>query len=196
MNKNYILNCFAVAAFALVNTMGAMAAPLLKGTKLSITQGETISAEVPCTIGSCFGIEYSPGLYIWQSISPGTDGGFIAGKAQKCETAPPGILPYIIPGELTSTFQFHGGYIASFCTDPGGELNLFDDAKCSKAGCLGKTELRNFYVADLVGNNKSSLSNNAEVLDYLIDPVTDGIWGMDYRSMISAGPGQKLVFVC
>ena len=87
-------------------------------------------------------MEIIPGEYIWTDISPGSDGGFIVGKAQKCGTQDTGpSQTNTTSGELTAAWPFAANY-GTFCTDPGGEQNIFDNANCVGAGCLGKTDLK------------------------------------------------------
>ena len=102
---------------------------------------------VSCTSGSCFAMEVAPGFVVWTDFGPGTDGGFIVGKAQKSggqDTGPSATTN--TPGELTSAWVFFGNY-GTFSTWPGGENNWFSNASCSLGSCVGKTELKVFNVA-------------------------------------------------
>jgi hypothetical protein len=184
-----------------LQTMNASAAPLPVGTKLGITQGVGSGANVPCPTGSCFGTEVSPGFVIWTDLAPGTDGGFIVGKAQKCGGQELGDSnTNNSPGELTSAIRFLDRY-ATFCTDPGGEQNLFDDAGCTGAGCLGKTELKYLYYAwngqkiplgSSIGCAYPSCSPHQLagifVSNYQINPVTGGAWSINYSQVVPANP--------
>lgn len=159
----------------------AAAAPLPSGTKLGITPGTGSGTNLPCVSGSCFGMEVVPGLIIWTDIGPGTDGGIIVGKAQASggqELAPSSANT--TPGQLTNAWLFFGNY-GTFFTTPGGDTNIFDDASCAGATCVGKTELRVWDVA--WNGNITPLGNQEGVLSWVIDPAGNN-YSLDYKAMI------------
>ena len=54
--------------------------PMPANTKLSVTQGSGSASNVPCSAGSCFGMDQIPGTVLWADFGPGTDGGIVVGK--------------------------------------------------------------------------------------------------------------------
>jgi hypothetical protein len=183
-----------------LSVMTAVAAPLPTRSTLGITQGVGSAPNLPCTTGSCFSMEVAPGFVIWTDFGPGTDGGFIVGKAQKCGTQEFGSsADNTTPSELSNAWLFFGNY-GTFCTDPGGEQNIFDDAGCTGAACIGKAELKYLYVVwngnkiplgSSVGCVLSSCSPDQMagifVNNYQINPVTGGAWSLDYRQVVPSG---------
>lgn len=126
----------------------AQAAPLSNGVVLGIDAGSGSGVQVPCPVGSCFGMEVAPGLVVWTDFAPGTDGGFILGKDQLSggqEIGPS--ASNSTPGELTNAWLFFGNYGTFFTSPGGGAENFFDSASCAKATCVGVTELRVFNIA-------------------------------------------------
>lgn len=131
----------------------SQAAPLPKGTKLTINPGSVVSNQ--CVSGSCFSVFTSP--EIWSPLTPGTDGGLIIGKSQRSGGQELVLGVITTPGELTSAYTLFG-YTGTFATatlvDAGGKvvlgdpaLNFFNDQSCLGAGCIGKTELGTLNVA-------------------------------------------------
>lgn len=146
---------WSAMAFALIAVgSAAHAAPLPNGTKLLLTPGNCPGATY--ISGSCFG--WINGTPMWIPISGGTDGGIIIGKNQKSggqELDTGGINS--TPGELTAAFDWWAGY-DTFATTPlsgvlGGvgvtdaSLNIFDNASCAGAACIGKTRLGTWHQA-------------------------------------------------
>ncbi len=106
-----------------VNSVGQPDLPLA-GTVLGLEPGAG-SGSAPCATGSCFGMEVAPSTWTWTDFGPGTDGGFVVGKAQKSggqELATS--VTNTTPGELTNAWWFFANY-GTFFTSPGGETNLF-----------------------------------------------------------------------
>lgn len=127
--------------------LSVLAAPLPDGTKLSIAKGVGSGSNVSCTEGSCFGMEVAPKFVIWTDIEPGTDGGFVIGRDQTSGGQELGPSSGITtPGSLTKAWLFFGNF-GTFFTSPGAVNNVFDDASCVGAACIGKTELKVFNVA-------------------------------------------------
>lgn len=184
------------------------AAPLAPGTALHIAPGNLPGGFgfAPCTSGSCIGWFIAPGFYAWSNVTPGTDGGFIVGKSQV--SGGQEIDRFSTnDGELTAAFHMSGPWMdftqyTTLYTMPGGPVNLFDDTSCTKAACLGKTELRHLYAAHngssipLAGSAAACLSDPRNctadqkagifVNNYTIDLVGN-TWSMDYASVVPAG---------
>lgn len=117
------------------------AAPLPNGTVLGIDQGVGADTNIPCTTGSCFGMELAPGLVSWIDVNPGTDGGLIIGKNQ-ASGGQDLSQSSSTPGEVTATWSFLGVY-GTYST-PAGTTNIFSDTSCAGASCIGQTELRSW----------------------------------------------------
>jgi hypothetical protein len=184
-----------------LSAMAAVAAPLPAGTTLGITQGVGSGPNLPCASGSCFSMEVSPGFVIWTDFGGGTDAGFIIGKAQACgsqeiEPSPSNTTP----SQLTTAWYFFNNY-GTFCTDPDGGQNIFDDTSCVGAGCIGKTELKYLYA--VWNGNKIPLGSSVGcvdpncsadqkagvfVADYQINLGATGAWSMEYRQVVPSGP--------
>jgi hypothetical protein len=150
----------------------------------------------------------SPGLYYWTPIFPGTDGGFILGKNQKSGGQEVNALSSA-GGEITAVWNY-GANWGTFFTDPGASTNIFDNASCSGAACIGKTELKvwntawNKYVI-LMG---SALGCNPAVTNqctadqiagifvktWTINPVTGGSWSMTYNQVVPIGSFQNFPY--
>ena len=194
------LICLIGVAVISLPVMTAAAAPLPAGTKLGITQGVGSGPNLPCATGSCFSMDVAPGFSVWTDFGPGTDGGFIVGKAQKCGTQELGPSSAdISPSELSNAWNFFGNY-GTFCTDPGGEQNIFDNASCTGAACIGKTELKYLYVvwnANKIplGSSTGCVHPNCTpnqtagifVNTYQINPVTGGAWNIDFKQVVPSG---------
>ncbi len=194
------LICLIGVAFISLPFMTAAAAPLPAGTKLGITPGVGSGPNLPCASGSCFSMEVAPGFIVWTDFGPGTDGGFIVGKTQKCGTQELGpSVANTTPSELSNAWNFFANF-GTFCTDPGGEQNIFDNAGCAGAACIGKTEIKYLYVA--WNGNKIPLGSSTGcvlpgcspdqmagifVTNYQINVVTGGAWSMDYKQVVPSG---------
>lgn len=150
-----------LVALACGLSLQANAAPLPDNTLLTLEPGVlTGSNDINgCASGSCAGYQQSPGIYIWYSINPGTDGGIILGKDQSCGGQNTNSSS-TMPGEITTAAPmfFTGGIPATFCTTPmtssgsgvvtsDASANIFDDTSCSGAGCLSKTHLGTWHTA-------------------------------------------------
>jgi hypothetical protein len=198
---------FVCAVMYIVSAMTANAAPLANGTALKITPGIGSDINTPCTIGSCIGWDMSANgtLISWRNITPGTDGGFIVGKSQVSGGQEiNGSLT--TSGELTAAgwlFLFSSsGADATLYTAPNATANLFDDASCTKAACIGRTELNILNVAwggqstpigSAAGCNVSLLPKCTAdqqagifVNNYGIDLVGN-TWFMDYAQVVPSG---------
>lgn len=172
---------FLGIGFISLTVLTAVAAPLVNGTKLAITQGAGSAINLPCSSGSCFGMEVAPGMIIWIDIGPGTDGGVIVGKAQASggqELAPS--PANTTPGQLSNAWLYFGNY-GTFSTTPGGETNIFDDASCTGAACVGKTELRAWDVA--WNGNIIRFGSADGVSNWVIDPVGKK-YSLDYQALV------------
>jgi hypothetical protein len=197
MKSKLKLICLMSAALISLPLMTALAAPLPAGIKLGISQGVGSSVNLPCASGSCFSMEVAPGFVIWTDFGPGTDAGFIVGKSQKCGTQEFGSSSAnTTPSELTNAWLFSSNY-GTFCTDPGGEQNIFDDAGCTSAGCLGKTELKYLYAVwngtkIPLGSSGGCVHPNCSadqkagifVTNYQINPVTGGTWSIAKNAVV------------
>lgn len=177
-----------------------MAAELPDGTKLGITAGVGSTPNVACLTGSCFGMEVAPGFEVWTDFEPGTDGGFILGKNQKSggqETGPSSSKT--TSGELTAAWLFFGNY-GTFYTVPGGDTNLFDDADCAGATCIGKTELKVWYTAwngDIIpmgsaagcthGNCSDDQRDGIFTSSYAVTNTTGGAWNLEHKQVVPSG---------
>ena len=210
MNKLIIDNfALAIAASVMASAINASAAPLPAGTRLSITQGVGSALNVPCTTGSCFGMEVQPGYVVWTDYGPGSDGGIVIGKAQKSggqELAPN--ASNTATGEMTNAWYFFGTY-GTFFTYPGGNTqNIFDNAPCAGASCIGKTDLKVFNVAwngytilmgSAAGCTLLNCTPNQQagifVSDYQINPVSGGAWSMNFSQVVPATPPTSFVDV-
>lgn len=178
----------------------AQAAPFPNGVALGIDAGSASSPNIPCVQGSCFGMEVAPGFNVWTDFAGGLDGGFILGKNQASggqETAPSAYLS--TPGELTNAWFFFGNYGTFYTSPNGGAENFFDSASCSKATCVGVTELRVFNTA--WNSNVIPLGSAAGctlpsctpdqlagifVDDYTID-LSNFRWSLNYSSVVGSG---------
>jgi hypothetical protein len=198
MNNPRLLSAIVSAVFIAVFATTAVAAPLPAGTKLLIQQGVGSDVNTPCSEGSCFSMEVNPGIVIWTDFAPGTDGGIVVGKSQlsggqeidKDST---------LPGELSSAWSFFGANGTFFTTPDGDTLNIFDDASCTGAGCIGKTELKVFNLAwngtiiplgSKDGCNDPSCTpdqmNGIFVSDYQTDLVNK-TWSLVFNSVAPMG---------
>ncbi len=148
---------------------GTHGSPLRNGVLLGIDMGNGAGAQ--CTTGSCFGMEVAPGFVVWTDFGPGTDGGFVVGKDQA-------------NGELSNQWMFFGS-LGTFNTMPGGSTNPFDSAACSGTNCVNKTELN---VLNVFWNGMTiPMGSPCGVSDYQINPITGGLWSMNYASSVPAG---------
>jgi hypothetical protein len=169
MNKKR-LSLLCGAVFATACASASFAAPLPALTKLTITPW--VNPPVPlldgvgCTFGSCFGMGVFGTFYGWTALEAGTDNGLIVGKSQLSGGQDVN-LASTNNGELTALWAF-GGNNGTFFTSPGGDGNIFDDASCTGAACIGKTELKVWNTAwggkvipmgSAAGCNKTLLSN-------------------------------------
>ena len=201
MKNHKVLFLSAVALIAVTATVNA--APLPNGTLLPITQGNGGAPNTVCT-GSCFGMEAAPGFVLWTDFGPGTDGGFIVGKAQKSggqELAPSSTNN--TPGELISPWLFGGNY-GTFSTDPGGEQNIFSDTSCTGAACIGQTELKYFHFAwngiklpfGSAGGCTQAQCTPEQLAGIFIREWTynaqDSTYTLDYSNVVSSGPATFL----
>ena len=130
------------------------AAPLKRGTLLSIKQGMVGYPE-----GTCFGsyLRYLNDAITCYPIGPGSDGGLVVGKNQQSGGQELGASAHRSQaGELSNAFTRIG--FATLATAPmqgadGGEAvtdasaNRFDDASCSAAACLRKVEINALHQA-------------------------------------------------
>lgn len=121
------------------------------GTRMSLEAGVGSDTNVPCAIGSCFGVQAAPGLVFWSNIAPGTDGGFILGKNQKGGGQDVGSSAVNnTPGELTAAFPFLGNF-GTFSTVPAisasstatsdASTNRFYSQSCTGASCNSLIQL-------------------------------------------------------
>lgn len=130
------------------------AAPLPKGTLLTIRQGQVAYPE-----GTCSGsyLRFVHDALNCFPIGPGLDGGLVVGKNQKSGGQELGANAHRAQGgELSSAFTRRG--YATLATAPmqgeqGGKAdsdagsNRFDDISCSGAACLGKVEINALHQA-------------------------------------------------
>ncbi|MDO8706905.1 MAG: hypothetical protein Q7J84_18415 [Sulfuricaulis sp.] len=210
--KLFLFFCAVTLATAV---MTANAAPLASGTALKIAPGVGSANNIPCASGSCIAAEAAPGFVIWIDLKPGTDGGFIVGKSQTSGGQETGPDPFnnTAPGQVTAasfiTFGFASGNATLFTLPDGGSVNIFDDASCTKAACIGKTALMTLNVA--VNGNSIPIGSAAGctgpggincspdqlagifVNNYTIDLVGK-TWSMDYAQAVPTGPFQGMKF--
>ena len=212
-----VLFIFCAVIFA-TGAITANAAPLASGTALKITPGVGSGPNTPCTSGSCIGWDLIPGVFFsWRDIAPGKDGGFVVGKSQASggqELIVGALNPNpTAPGELTaaSGLFFNASspdlYATLYTLPDGGSVNVFDDAGCTKAACIGKTALKTLNVA---WNGISIPMGSAAgcppptactadqlagifVNNYTIDLVGK-TWSMDYAQVVPSGPVQGVPF--
>jgi hypothetical protein len=188
------------------HALNAGAAPLAAGIKLGITQGLGSSQSTVCPTGSCFSMELAPGFIFWTDYRGGSDGGFVVGKDQKSGGQELALSDTnSATGEMTAAWLFFGNY-GTFFSTPGGSTNIFDDAPCAKAACIGKTDLKVFIVAwngntvpmgSAVGCSQAACTPDQQagifVSDYQINPVTGGAWSIDYSQVVPANPPNAFV---
>ena len=147
--RSALLFCLALACNA------ALAAPLPKGSLLSIDPGKTGYPEGIC-VGSY--VRYLNDAVNCYPLGPGSDGGLVVGKNQRSggQELDTSSHFYAQDGELTSAFSRLG--YATLTTmplsgteraknQPDASANRFDDASCSAAACLGKVEIRVLHQA-------------------------------------------------
>lgn len=164
--------------------------PLPDGSTLSIEPGVGSNGIQPCTTGSCFGMEISPGLPLWTDIAAGTDGGIIVGKDQ-ASGGQENFPALDISGELTAAWSFFDSW-GTFATLPGAALNLFSDANCTGEGCIDQTELKVFdmhwngYTMQLGSENGCNSGNcntdhlaNIFTTNYSINLDSNGVGGYE-----------------
>src|SRR3989344_3074650 len=181
--------------------MGAVqAAPFPNGVVLGIDAGLGSGTQVPCPVGSCFGMEIAPGLVVWTDFAPGLDGGFILGKNQVSggqENGPS--ASNSTPGELTNAWLFFNNYGTFFTSPNGATENFFDTASCAKASCVGITELKVLNIAwnggvFPMGSAAPCTHSNCSpdqiagifVNNYTID-ISNNRWSLDYSSVVPSG---------
>lgn len=130
------------------------AAPLIKGTLLSIKQGHIAYPE-----GTCSGsyLRYLNDAITCYPIGPGIDGGLVVGKNQRSGGQELGASAHRSQdGELSNAFTRIG--YATLATAPmrgadGSEAttdasaNRFDDVSCSGAACLHTVEINALHLA-------------------------------------------------
>jgi hypothetical protein len=154
MPNNFCAPRLIAIVWAVLMAANASAAPLPKGTLLSIKQGAIAYPE-----GNCSGsyVRYLNDAINCHPLGPGLDGGLVVGKNQKSggqETIQSGRRGQ--DGDLSSVFSRFG--YATLATAPmqgvlGGNagtdaaLNRFDDVSCSAAACLGKVEINTLHQA-------------------------------------------------
>jgi hypothetical protein len=198
MKSATLLVTIVMAFFMAVFTTTAVAAPLPAGTKLLIQQGVGSDVNTPCYEGSCFGMEVNPGIVTWIDLGPGTDGGIVVGKSQS-SGGQEFDKDSALPGELSSAWSFFGVNGTFFTAPDGDTLNIFDDASCTGADCIGKTELKVFNIAwngtiiplgSKNGCNNPSCTpdqlNGILVSDYQIDLVNK-TWSLVFNSVTQTG---------
>lgn len=200
MFKKLFCTIAAITFFGLGFTT-SMATPLQPGTLLKITPGVGSSPNFPCATGTCFGMEVVTGFVVWTDFDPGTDGGIIVGKSQASGGQELGPSTEIVtPGELSAAWFFFGNF-GTFFTLPDGDVkNVFDDTSCQKAACIGKVEIKVLNVAWNGGiypmgseagclhpNCSQDQMNGVFVVDYQINPVTEGAWSIDYSQVVPMG---------
>ncbi len=167
-------------------TCGLPGDPLPNGTRLGIAQGVGSGSNIPCSTGSCFGMEVSPGLVAYTDFGPGTDGGFVVGKDQLC-------------GELSNSWFFFNAYGCFYTSPDGGTQNKFNKTSCSGADCINKTELKVLNViwngsfipmGSAAGCTHANCSTSQKegifVNDYQIDP-NSGAWSMNFAQVVPSG---------
>lgn len=194
--KQILLLCGVVLTAAYASS--SMAAPLANGTKLTIAAGSGSGFGVPCPVGSCFGMELAKNQYFWTDIIPGTDGALIVGTDQGSGGQELGLsASNSTAGALTAAWSFGGSY-GTFATAPGGGAsNIFDDANCANASCLGKTELKVWNVAwngNLIPmgsaapcthiNCSADQKNGIFITDWKINPVRGGAWSIAKNAVV------------
>ena len=196
---------FVCVVMYVVSAMTASAAPLPNGTVLKITPGIGSDINTPCILGSCIGWQQFPGFYVWHDISPGTDGGFIVGKSQA--SGGQENVGGTAPGELTAAgtiFPFASGNATLYTQPDGGTANMFDNASCTKAACIGKTALNTLNIAwngssipigSAAGCPQVNCTADQQagifVNNYIIDLVGNS-WAMDYAQVVPTGAFANL----
>ena len=217
MARKLFLDLFLLVVSTLLATavMPAKAAPLASGTALNIGAGVGSANNRPCNAGSCIAAEAAPGFVIWVDLKPGTDGGFIVGKSQSSGGQETGPDPFnnTTPGQVTAAsfvgFGFATGNATLYTLPDGGSVNIFDDAGCTKAACIGKTALTTLNMAQ---NGNSIPIGSADgcngpggvncspdqlagifVKNYTIDQIGK-TWSMDYAQVVQNGPFQGMKF--
>ncbi len=216
MSKKLLIAIVTTAFVLAVSVTTVVAAPMMSGTKLSVVMGTDAAFNFPCTVGSCFSMEVSPGQDTWINFGPGTDGGFILGKDQVSggqELAPSSANT--TPGELSSEWSYFSNW-GTFTTTSypaegytvGSSDNLFDDAGCTLSGCIGKTELNAWYVCwnaaiyamgsgyTCVHSSCSTAQQNSISIEYYtIDPVDDGDWSIYHKWVVPSNPPSSFAGV-
>lgn len=143
-----------IALLILFGASGLHAAPLPKGTLLTIKQGQIAYPE-----GTCSGsyLRFAHDALNCFPIGPGLDGGLVVGKNQKSGGQEQrAYAERAQDGEISNAFTRQG--YASLATAPiqgdaGGKAdsdagsNRFDDIPCSGAACLGKVEINALHQA-------------------------------------------------
>lgn len=195
MKKLLLLLCLPISVFA---------APLPDETRLSITMGSGEGPNIPCNVGSCFGMEVAAGFVVWTSFGAGTDGGFVVGRSQLSggqETGPSSAIK--TSGSLTTAWLFFGNY-GTFFTDPDGATNIFDDAGCIQAGCSGKTALKVFNVAwngnvipmgSAAGCSLPACTDDQKAGISIKEwTISGGQWSIDHSQVVPDGQFQGVKF--
>lgn len=135
-----------LAGIASVATVHA--APYPTGTVLGLDQGVGSGANTACSSGSCFSMEIAPGFVAWTDFGSGTDGGMIIGVdgqasgGQELAPSPSNETT----GAMTTAWSFFSNW-GTFYLPAGHVQNIFDNADCVGAACVGKTALNTFKVA-------------------------------------------------
>jgi hypothetical protein len=150
-------------------------------------------------------MEVTPGIVIWTDFGPGTDGGIVAGKSQ-LSGGQEIDKDSILSGELSAAWSFYGNFGTFFTAPDGDTLNLFDDASCTGADCIGKTELKVLNMAlngmmiplgSKDGRNNPLCTpdqlNGIFVGDYQID-LDKKTWSIVFNSVAQMGQLIGLTF--
>ena len=119
---------------------------LADDTLLSIEPSDVDLSQSMCSMGSCQGIEVSPGFWLWSALNPGLDGGIIVGKTQSTGVGIP---------ELPSFCQIISDVNSSGClsTLPDATLNAYSAVSCVAGQCattLGSLSM--LYPGDIVSS--------------------------------------------
>ncbi len=168
MSKKLLTVLIAIAlatGIAVVSTTAFAAGPLPNQTVLKIDPGSGSKTNVPCSVGSCFSMEQTPGVLTWTDITPGTDTGLVLGKNQVAGnqlSRPAGTDP----AQITAVWSFFGNNGTNFtapqcgdtssdpaknqhtCVTTGAGDNQFWNSSCTNAvDCLNRTYLGSWHVA-------------------------------------------------
>ena len=139
---------------------------LPNGTLIGVNAGGNPDATGQCTTGSCRAMEITPGVWVWSSMTPGTDGGIIVGKTQSTGIGIPEIPP---PCEIGPASVF-SGLNACLSTLPDASANKYGVASCDSNQC--GTAMLSHSLIFIYADGSTTISNlgTAEIIEWTVNP--------------------------